>query len=121
MEAYQLPTIIPAGWTELERQHPNGLKLMRLSHPGDPLTVIISFRPEYDGRKWLHVSLAHPDRIPTFEDVKLVRDLFIPRHLTALQIFPPADRWVSIHPYVLHLWACLDGDVVPDFTRKGMI
>jgi hypothetical protein len=32
---------------------------------------------------------------------------------------PPKAKHVSIHPGVLHLWHCLDGDVTPDMTAGG--
>lgn len=28
-----------------------------------------------------------------------------------------AGKHVNKHPYCLHLWSCLDGPVLPDFTR----
>lgn len=36
---------------------------------------------------------------------------------TALQVLPPRAKHVNIHPFCLHLWCCLDGDVTPDFTQ----
>lgn len=31
------------------------------------------------------------------------------------------DKYINLHPTCLHLWHCLDGDVVPDFARGGQI
>jgi len=31
----------------------------------------------------------------------------------------PRAKHVNIHPGVLHVWHCLDGDVTPDFTANG--
>jgi hypothetical protein len=36
----------------------------------------------------------------------------------AYAVFPPADRYVNIHPHCLHLWARLDGSaVLPEFSE----
>jgi len=34
-------------------------------------------------------------------------------------VVPPRSQYVNINPTVLHLWVCLDGDVLPDFTHGG--
>lgn len=114
---YELPRIMPAGWTLMEHQG-DGMHVVR---ERDGLSVILSHRNEYDGRLWLHVSFARPDRMPDHDDMKLVRALWTPRELTALQVLPPLDKYVNVHPYCLHLWLCLDGDVTPDFTREGLV
>jgi hypothetical protein len=51
--------------------------------------------------------------------MRLVKNLFLGRERLALQVLVSESRWINIHPYVLHLWACVDGDPVPDFARGG--
>lgn len=82
----------------------------------DHLSVILSVAVEDDQRKWLHVSLAHRNRLPTYETLKLVKDTFIGDR-KAIQVFPSEKEYVNKHPYCLHLWCCLDGDPLPDFTH----
>lgn len=85
------------------------------------LSVITGIE-EHDGSEWLHVSFARPDRLPSWNDLKEVKDLFIGRNTTAIQVFPRADKYVNKHPYCLHLFSCLKEDVLPDFTDgKGNI
>ena len=72
-------------------------------------------------QEWHHVSCSFPDHLPSYEDLKEIKAIFVGAALTALQIFPPADRHISIHDYALHLWTCLDGPVTPDFGKDGSI
>lgn len=88
---------------------------------GDSLSVIVSGSTEADGRRWAHVSLSRPSRLPSWDDVREVKDAFIGRDRKAIQVLPPEAEYVNIHPHVLHLWCCLDGDGLPDFRKDGMI
>jgi len=81
------------------------------------LHVIESVHKELDGKSWKHVSVSRRSRIPSYEDLVLVKKQFIGEDKTAYQIFPKASHHVNIHPYCLHLWHCIDGDVTPDFTH----
>jgi hypothetical protein len=113
---------------ELSRKPP--LDFIRRSHPsiddaggscwqklGDELSVIVSESIERDGRVWLHVSMSRPTRLPTWSDMRRVKDAFIGKERKAIQVFPPDSEYVNQHPYCLHLFCCLDGDVLPDFRR----
>jgi len=82
------------------------------------LYVIISCGKESDGRKWKHVSLSFKDKLPSYEDMKQVKDLFIGAEEEAIQVFPRRSEFVNHHPYVLHLWHCMDGRVLPDFRKE---
>jgi hypothetical protein len=87
----------------------------------DRLMVICSATVYGDGKRWMHVSCSTPSRLPTWDELRLVKDTFIGRDRVALQVLPRAAEHVNIHPYVLHLWSCLDGDVTPDFRIAGQI
>ncbi len=110
-----LPYVLPVGWKVEERRLDGAM----YRHGSARMTVIVSASVERDGRNWLHVSVAHPERMPTWDDLRYVKDIFVGRDRTALQVLPPAAKHVNQHPYCLHLWACLDGDVTPDFTQGG--
>lgn len=88
---------------------------------GRALRVICTGGVEADHRRWLHVSYSKPECIPDWEDTRLVKDTFIGRDRKALQILPPEAEYVNFAPHCLHLWSCIDGDVVPDFRKHGMI
>jgi hypothetical protein len=88
---------------------------------GDTLLVIFSGQRERDGRRWAHVSMSRPSRLPSWDDVREVKDTFIGRDRRAIQILPPQAEYVNLHKNVLHLWHCLDGDGLPDFRIDGQI
>lgn len=86
---------------------------------GKPLRVICSAAVYRDGKRWMHVSCSCPSKLPTWDDLKLVKDTFIGPDRVAIQVLPRAAEHVTIHPHVLHLWSCLDGDPCPDFRDAG--
>lgn len=80
--------------------------------------IVISSVGNYDGRWWQHVSVSRRSRMPTYDDLALVKRLFVGEHAMALQVFPKASDHVNLHPYCLHLWSPVDGESpLPDFTR----
>lgn len=83
------------------------------------LTVICSIAREQDGHLWVHASVSqYGKKLATYEQLALVKRLFIGEARTAYQLFVPPSEHVNLIPYVLHLWARLDGtSVTPDFTH----
>lgn len=81
---------------------------------GRKLAVICSAKVESDGKRWMHVSCSRPSSLPTWDDLRMVKDTFIGDR-KAIQILPAQAEYVNLHPNVLHLWACLDDDGLPDF------
>lgn len=106
-----LPMVLPSHWNSIEMLD-DGCKYISR----DKQTVIISGSRELDGNRWLHVSTAFPDRLPSWEELKEVKDIFIGRKKWAIQILPTEDKYVNLNPNVLHLWYCIDQEVLPDFT-----
>ena len=53
---------------------------------------------------WEHVSVSRPDRVPTWEEMCLVKDVFWGEEEVVIQIHPKKSEYVNRHPYVLHLW-----------------
>jgi hypothetical protein len=82
------------------------------------LMVIISCAVEDDGRKWVHLSVSHLRRIPTWRELVEVRDTFLGDVYT-YQVIPPTEKYINIDSRVLHLWHCLDEVPLPDFTAGG--
>jgi hypothetical protein len=76
---------------------------------GQAIRVIESICTRPDGHTWLHVSVSKPNRkLPTWEDVQVMRTCFVGEYRESYMIFPTQDRYVNIHPGVLHLYCCLD-------------
>lgn len=83
-------------------------------------SVIVSCA-DFDGVDWLHASIAHDERMPTYEDLQLLHRAAF-GHGFAFQVFAPPSRHVNIHQYALHLWGRRDGrNPLPDFGVSGTI
>lgn len=84
---------------------------------GQRITVIEDITEKADGRMWLHVSVAKPNKkMPTYEDLQEVRRLFIGEDRECYMVFPPKECYVNF-ANVLHLWCCLEQEkgVLPNF------
>lgn len=81
------------------------------------LVIIWSIDTELDGKNWLHVSFSRKSRIPDYLDITRTKRDFIGDDRKAIMIFSEKENHVNLHPYCLHLWCCLDGDGLPDFTQ----
>jgi len=111
-----VPRVLPAGW----RMHDDRRVGLWFSS-GDGLRVIFSASHEADGKRWIHVSFSRPTRLPSWDDLRKVKDIFIGTDRLAVQVLPRKRDYVNHHEFTLHLWSCIDGDPVPDFRRDGMI
>jgi hypothetical protein len=78
------------------------------------LTVLLSVGA-HGGRRWLHFSICGPT-LPTWRQLVAAKEAILGRETKAIQVLAPRSQWVNINPNVLHLWSCLDGDPLPDFT-----
>lgn len=55
-----------------------------------------------------HLSISHPTRYPTYDEIKEARYKFIPNEITMAMIFPPKEQFVNTHPNCFHLWEIKD-------------
>ena len=110
-----LPRVLPVGW---EGPTCSAALGTWYRNRAQGLVVIGTAEVEADGKRWLHVSVSRRSRMPTYEDLALVKRLFIGPARKAIQVFPPEAEHVNVHPYALHLWCCLDADPLPDFRRQ---
>jgi hypothetical protein len=104
---------VPPPWRHLENLEP---LMTALAHPNG-LRVLVSAMIEADGKPWLHVSFSRPDRLPSYDDLKLVKAEVVGADRKAIQVFPAESQFVNRHAYCLHLWSPLSHDPLPDFTR----
>lgn len=110
-----LPRIIPASWRLHQRRGDGAHYVQALTM----MSVIVSGDTERDGKRWIHLSIAHPTRLPTWEELVDAKEWILGREAYAVQVIPPRERYVNQHPFCLHLWSCADGHPLPDFTRGG--
>lgn len=52
--------------------------------------------------KW-HLSIAHPTRYPTWDEIKDARYEFIPNNVTVALLLPPKEEYVNLHKNCFHL------------------
>lgn len=65
-----------------------------------------------EGRGWEHVSVSHPSRCPTWEEMCKVKEMFWRDDETVVQFHPRKERYYNVHPYCLHLWKMADTEYV---------
>ena len=108
------PRVLPPAWKAVDVRRDGCAYRNRT----EGLSVIVSLGTEDDGRSWVHLSVSHKHRLPTWDEFVRVKELFLGRERLAIQVLAPRSEWVNIHPHVLHLWSCLDETrLLPDFTR----
>lgn len=69
------------------------------SDPNNKLAVIAS-----DGMGWEHVSVSAKERVPSWDEMCHVKNLFWDEEDCVIQFHPPKSEYVNIHSFVLHLW-----------------
>lgn len=75
-------------------------------------TVIVT----KDDGLW-HMSIAHPNRLPAYEELKAARYKYLRDVHYAAQIFPPPSEFVNVHPYCIHLWELGEKETYSDDKR----
>lgn len=114
-----LPRVLPVGYEDLGAFGPEGWSYRGRNFRG-PFTVIISWDTMLDNKRWIHLSVARPDRIPEWPLLREVKNIFLGHERQAVQVLPKESKYVNIHPYCLHLYACAEeADPLPDFTMGG--
>ena len=103
---------IPPGWHVSQV----GLDGLMWKHSKNGMSVIASIHKELDDLHWLHLSMAHAKRLPTYDELKYLKRHWAGKERKAVMIFAPEVHHVNLHPNCLHLFCCLDGDPFPDFT-----
>lgn len=87
------------------------------------IQVIVSVGYQQDHRIWVHVSCCGRRSetsyfLPSWEDVRRVKHDFVGPDRWAYQVFPSEEQYINQNPYVLHLFALLEGgEALPDFTK----
>ena len=85
------------------------------------LTLIWSVAYERDGKPWRHVSVAHPDRLPRWSELRAVKEWVCGPAATVYQVLPPESEYVNDNEHCLHLWEPLGHRPLPDFRKLGTL
>ena len=57
-----------------------------------------------DGSGWDHVSVSHPRRTPTWEEMNAVKMMFWGPEDWVIQYHPSDAMYKNVHEHCLHLW-----------------
>lgn len=104
---------LPPGWNLFENRE-DGASWINKKRK---LFVIASIATEQDGKRWLHLSISHRNRMPTYEELTYLKRHWAGEDKKCIMILPEKQKHINIHPYALHLFHCLSGDPLPDFTQ----
>ncbi|NPV81906.1 MAG: hypothetical protein HPY52_16870 [Firmicutes bacterium] len=55
-----------------------------------------------------HMSISHPDRYPTWDEIRDARYQFMPHDITVAMLLPPPEEYINIHENCFHLWQIED-------------
>jgi len=102
------PNIPPPNyWKQVESPAPKHMKVWE--HHLVKLRVIYSrSRARSNGVEWHHISVSRPERIPTWEELKKVKDDFFGEEREAYHVIPKKKDHVNAHEYCMHLFAPVD-------------
>jgi len=106
------------GWetTVVLSTHPAITELIRngcqFYHKGELNLIWNPFEPQPDGT-WLHASVSHPYRYPSWNEILDIRYTFFPDTADVFQILPPKSEYVNLHPNCFHLWSPVGRRIMP--------
>lgn len=60
------------------------------------------------GPQGWHLSIAHPARYPTWDEIAESRYRLIPDDATMAMILPPSSQYLNFHRNCFHLWQIED-------------
>lgn len=103
----------PDGWREAPANVPVPGARAWARHDG--LHVVAGLEM-HDDEQWAHVSCSYTDHLPSWDDLKAVKEIWL-GDVLAFQVLPPKAEYVSQHPWCLHLWHRLAGDPFPRMAR----
>jgi hypothetical protein len=82
-------------WGAFAIQGPCGMMLAIISSGADAETG------------WEHVSVSGARRVPNWNEMCFVKNLFWEEEECVMQLHPPKSEYVNLHPHCLHLWRSL--------------
>lgn len=76
------------------------------NHPSTGFVVSASIGDTVEWGPLLHVSMSYPDHDPTWDEIKLVREVFFPSDMDAMIMLPRAGNYVNLHKHCWHIYQC---------------
>ena len=88
-----------------------GLDMSRVTvHRYRSCTVFIGREPVDGVPRW-HLSMTHPTRYPSWDEINTARMRWIPQDVTMALLLPGEPEYVNVHPRCFHLWELRPGTV----------
>lgn len=53
---------------------------------------------------WRHLSVSHPYRFPTWNEILRLRNWFFPSEMEVVMVLARRSEYVNVHPNCFHLW-----------------
>ena len=70
------------------------------------LTYVFSW-----GGGWEHLSVSTPNKIPTWEQMCRMKDIFWNDDEVCIEYHPKKSEYVNNHSYCLHIWKPIDKEI----------
>ena len=75
------------------------------AYMADECQIMVGREPsgKKGSREW-HLSISHPFRYPTWDEIHDARYTFLPDNITVAMFLPPKAEYVNLHPNCFHLY-----------------
>jgi hypothetical protein len=90
------------------------LRIYGIGPEHDACSVVMT--REYE--RW-HQSIAHPRRLPTWDEVAFARYRFLPGDIVAAMVLPPLASYVNLHEFCLQINEIDDPPGERSFLKPG--
>lgn len=57
-----------------------------------------------------HVSVSLPDRIPSWDEMCFIKNMFFDEEEVCIQIHPRKSQYINLHSNCLHLWKLTENE-----------
>lgn len=98
------PTVLPPNWAEYPGHGPVSRDSRTYMSAGG-LRVIHSLDTLVDGSRWDHLSVSRVGLLPSWDDLVMVKEVFIGCEREAMQLFPKRSEYINLCEFCLHIWA----------------
>jgi hypothetical protein len=109
------PNVLPADWSLVETY----VNLHRYKAIGGLHVILeMEFQNHHSRRDlWLHLSVSYTNEQKqlSYDDLRLVKDIFIGRKNKAILVLPSDDEHFNLRNNCLHLFSPTKRDPLPDF------
>lgn len=116
------PRVLPVPWLMREPLYANAAWYRREGVATFKLLACVEVEAirSVDGSRfdlWLHLSCSAPGRTPFWNELKEAKEVLLGDR-RAVMVLPPKAEYVNINPHVLHLYAPVERDPMPDFRGQ---